>query len=288
MAIVLGLLSALLWGVADLLGRFAGRAIGPARTLFYAELIGAVGLMLWFSVFPDAAAWRGLVAITWPGWAWLAAVGVVHLVGAYALTRGLTIGPIALVMPIVTAYGAISAVLAILFGEALSQAGFAGIGITVVGTGLAAVDGPAGVGASRAGVPWALLGALCYGVSFFAQGHFMVPRLGGLASAWLFLAFGAAMMLAIAAVTLRPTIVLPPPPSAMLVTFGSGALAVGGYIAIALGFATGHVAIVAVLSTLSSVVTAMLGYTLLGERLARHQWLGAALIIVGVGIINAG
>jgi drug/metabolite transporter (DMT)-like permease len=51
---------------------------------------------------------------------------------------------------------------------------------------------------------------------------------------------------------------------------------------------TGHVAIVAVLSTLSSVVTAMLGYTVLGERLAWHQWLGGATILVGVTIINAG
>jgi drug/metabolite transporter (DMT)-like permease len=173
-------------------------------------------------------------------------------------------------------------------GEALSTAGVVGIGITVVGTVLASIRGKAEKPSFTAGVPWALGAALGYGVSFWAQGHFLVPRFGGLGSLWLFFAFGVMALLLLASIARRTSIVLPPPPAAMAVTFGGGLLAIGRYVCIALGFATGHVAIVAVLSTLSSVVTALFGYTLLNERLATFQWLGAALIVIGVGVLHAG
>jgi drug/metabolite transporter (DMT)-like permease len=54
----------------------------------------------------------------------------------------------------------------------------------------------------------------------------------------------------------------------------------------ALGLTTGKVAIVAVLSSLCSTITAVLGFVLLKERLARRQWAGIALILVGVALIN--
>jgi drug/metabolite transporter (DMT)-like permease len=42
-----------------------------------------------------------------------------------------------------------------------------------------------------------------------------------------------------------------------------------------------------VLSSLCSTITAIMGFLLLKERLARRQWLGIALILVGVVLINA-
>jgi drug/metabolite transporter (DMT)-like permease len=43
-----------------------------------------------------------------------------------------------------------------------------------------------------------------------------------------------------------------------------------------------------VLSSLCSALTAVLGFILLRERMAMRQWAGVALILLGVGLVNAG
>jgi drug/metabolite transporter (DMT)-like permease len=133
---------------------------------------------------------------------------------------------------------------------------------------------------------WAvgLVAAAGFGVAFWVQGAMLVPTIGSLPSVWLFLAFGVVVMGAAGLIGFGSLAF--PPREAIPVTFGSGSLAVAAYIAVALGFATGQIAIVAVLSTLSSVITAILGYFVLGERLADRQIVGVVLIIVGVVIIN--
>ena len=285
MGAILGLLAALLWGLGDLLARFAGRAIGAWRTLFYSELAGLVFLTGWFAatagttrpVLPDLAASVWTLGI---------AAAALHLLGAYALTYALTIGTISLVMPIVSSYGAVSAALSILAGEPLTSKALVGIVITVLGVALAGLAKTEKAARTTAGIGWALVAAAGFGVAFWVQGALLVPAFGSLPSVWIFLAFGVLVMAAAGLLDLGSLAF--PPKEALLVTFGSGALAVGAYIAVALGFATGQIAIVAVLSTLSSVITAILGFLVLGERLAARQVVGVILLIIGVVIINVG
>ena len=54
------------------------------------------------------------------------------------------------------------------------------------------------------------------------------------------------------------------------------------------GLATGQVAIVTVLSSLQSAIAVGLACALLGEHLARHQWLGVAVIVAGLGLVRLG
>ena len=67
-----------------------------------------------------------------------------------------------------------------------------------------------------------------------------------------------------------------------------GAVAVLGFVAVSAGLATGPVAIVTVLGSLQSAVAVGLACALLGEQLARHQWLGVAVIVVGLGLVRLG
>jgi len=249
-------------------------------------LIGAVLLLAWLVAFEGQAFVARLETVGAGAWSIGIAAGAFQLVGAYALTRGLTIGPISLVMPIVSSYGAVSAGLAIAHGEAITLIAFIGIVVTMAGVGLASIAETTQDQAGGKGVPWALLAALGYGVTFWAQGQYVVGPFGGLGAVLLFLVTGVAIMSAAALVGLGD--LRPPPRSAAAVTFGCGALAVAAYVAVAQGFATGQIAIVAVLSTLSSVVTAILGYVVLGERLTRVQLVGVAVIMVGVVLINLG
>ena len=69
---------------------------------------------------------------------------------------------------------------------------------------------------------------------------------------------------------------------------GTGAVAVLGFVAVSAGLATGQVAIVTVLSSLQSAIAVSLACALLGEQLARHQWLGVAVIVAGLGLVRLG
>jgi drug/metabolite transporter (DMT)-like permease len=282
MGVILGLLAALLWGFGDLLARFAGQAIGAWRTLFYSELAGVLFLTAWLAIVTDGG--PPAPDLTVSAWAIGLFAAALHLLGAYALTHALTIGTISLVMPIASSYGAVSAALSILAGEPVSPTAIVGISITVVGVALAGQAHSEKAKRTTEGVGWALVAAAGFGVAFWVQGAMLVPTIGSLPSVWLFLAFGVVVMGAAGVLGFGSLTF--PPREAIAVTFGSGSLAVGAYIAVALGFATGQIAIVAVLSTLSSVITAILGYFVLGERLAARQIFGVVLIIVGVVIIN--
>ncbi len=89
-----------------------------------------------------------------------------------------------------------------------------------------------------------------------------------------------------AAAIRRPVLALSPRDAASV--FGTGTVAVLGFVAVSAGLATGQVAIVTVLSSLQSAIAVGLACALLGERLARHQWLGVAVIAAGLGLVRLG
>lgn len=93
------------------------------------------------------------------------------------------------------------------------------------------------------------------------------------------------LALAVAAVIRQPALALSFRGAASVL--GTGAVAVLGFVALSAGLATGQVAIVMVLSSLQSAIAVGLACTLLGEQLARHQWLGVA-VIVGLGLVRLG
>jgi len=63
---------------------------------------------------------------------------------------------------------------------------------------------------------------------------------------------------------------------------GIGLLDTGAFVASALGFATGQIAIVSVLASLSSAVAVILTAICLRERLHVIQWLGIGMLLAGV------
>jgi len=62
---------------------------------------------------------------------------------------------------------------------------------------------------------------------------------------------------------------------------GIGLLDTGAFVASALGFATGQVAIVSVLASLYSAVAVVLTAIFLRERLHVIQWLGMSMLLAG-------
>src|SRR2546427_11205272 len=68
MGILLGLLTALTWGGADFIARFAIHRIGALRSMLYMQLIGLLVLTI---SFPRLGGWGHLAEGSgWPPWGW--------------------------------------------------------------------------------------------------------------------------------------------------------------------------------------------------------------------------
>src|SRR5271169_1182057 len=186
MGILLGLTTALCWGSADLLARFATHKIGTFRTMLYMQLTGLVLLtaaMHWLGGWGHLADGSG-----WRPWAWGAGAGALNTLGTLALYRSFEIGKMSMVAPISASYPALTMLLSAFTGERLTPvrlAGFAMIlmGVMVVAQGERppgedhALDPPTRPGKNRLGVGWALLSAVAFGVMFWILGIRVVPLL---------------------------------------------------------------------------------------------------------------
>ena len=209
-----------------------------------------------------------------------------------ALYRGLQVGRVGLVSPVAGAYGAVTAALSLAGGETIGRPAVAGIAAIVVGGLLVSIptwdasgvrDGGSPDG--RAGALWAMAACIGYGVQFWVQGRFAAPHLGAVVPVGIYYAFST-LALALAAVIRRPALALSSRDAASVL--GTGAVAVLGFVAVSAGLATGQVAVVTVLGSLQSAIAVGLACALLGEQLARHQWLGVAVIVAGLGLVRLG
>jgi drug/metabolite transporter (DMT)-like permease len=288
--VTLGLIAAFGWGITDLLARIGSRSVGAYRAMFAVQAIGLVAMTLWLGLHPAMLA-AAIARGDWAAWlAGLAAAPLV-LIASYALFRALAIGTLGIVSPVTSSYGAITAVLAAASGEMLGAATIVGILLSVAGVALASrparkpARGPQLVDPIR-GIGWALVASCGYGVGSWLQGRFAVPTLGAFVPVWLYYAMGV-VVLAAGAGKARQSLRLPPLRDWPAV-FGAGLFSTVAYTAFAIGLASGRIAEVTVLSTLASGVAAVLGFALLSERLARHQWAGVLAILAGIALINAG
>ena len=284
-ALLLGLASALGYGITDYLARIAGRAIGVWRSIFYGDLAAFLVLSAWF-----AHASGTMRAFTSHPAAWISSLvaGIVLFAAAALLTRGLTRGTLAVVAPVTASYGAIAALLSAATGERLSLEADWGIVLTVCGVCLVSL--PAGGRSAfrdhlhASGFGWALGAAVCYAVGFWLQGVFAVPALGPFIPVWL--SYGIAVATIPMLMPVLGARLAPPGRGQWGAVLGAGFFSATAYVALTIGQSTGRVAIVVVLSTLASAVTVLLSRFIDRAAIALHQWLAMGVIIAGLILIK--
>ncbi|HVS74063.1 MAG TPA: DMT family transporter [Candidatus Acidoferrales bacterium] len=293
MGILLGLGTALSWGVSDFLARFATRRIGTLRTTFYMQATGFLILSYFLFHF---RAWGHLFdGSGWRPWAWGVLAGGMNACSTLSLYRSFEVGRLAVVAPISASYPALTMALAMLTGERLTAARAAGIALTVFGVILVATGEPASGNGSAdegareqgkrgAGILWALLAALEFGVLFWVLGIRVVPRTGPYAAVWM---IRLTSMLATGAVLAfqRRRIALQKGPVAWQL-WGMGILDTGAFVMNNRGMQLEQVSVVTVLSSLYGAVTVGLAALVLRERLHGRQWAGIAAIFAGIYLIS--
>jgi len=118
MGILLGLLTALTWGGADFIARFATHRIGTLRSMLYMQLIGFVTLTI---SLPLLGGWGHLAdGSGWQPWAWGFLAGFFNAMAGIGFYRAFEIGKMAVVAPLSASYPALTLLLSWMTGERVS------------------------------------------------------------------------------------------------------------------------------------------------------------------------
>jgi len=277
-AVLLALLTALVWGLANYLGPLLARVHPLGAILLAGQVVGAVGGLLLFVLAGAEAPDRRTVLLG-------IASGLANGLALLTFYRAAAVGPISVVAPIGATGGVVPVLVAIAFGERPSLLQLAGIPLAVVGVALAAArSAPAeGSPAGRSGVGLSVLAAATFGtfLTLFAAAS-QGGALPALATSRVAVLVGTVAVLVLARSPVRvplravPKVALP------------GLLLLVGTASYGIATGTGLVSVVSVLATLNPVVTVGLAVVVLGERLAPRQQVGVATALLGVVLLAAG
>ncbi|HVO56414.1 MAG TPA: DMT family transporter [Dongiaceae bacterium] len=290
MGIFLGVATALAWGSADFVARFATRTLGSIRTVFWMQLWGALFLSFFLWLQGD---WGHLLDHSgWQPWAWGALAGAINTFAMLALYRAFEIGKLAIVGPISASYPALTVLLSLFSGERLVPQRWLGIiaalfGVLLVAFGErkpSATEGSDSVRQESHGVLWAVAASLSFGVLFWLLGVRIIPRTGALATVWLIRVTGVGFT-AVAGLFLNAALRLTSR-SNTAQTAVTGLLDTSAFALSNVGMGIEQVSVVSVLGSLYGAVTVALAALFLRERIARLQWIGIAAIFLGVVLMN--
>jgi uncharacterized membrane protein len=292
LGIILGLVGAVCWGVADFIARFASRRVGAYRTLLFMQAFGFVGLSAYLSWTHGFAQ---IAAHGWKPWVFGAIAGLLNMIASLALYYSFQIGVMSVVAPVSSSYPALTVALALLSGEHIQALRGVGLAITLVGvvlasTSFAADNADAHADASPAyarlakGVVWAIVAAVGFGFLFWFLGFHVVPVLGSVISVWM-IRLTSFTVLVLAAAPARQDIALPHG-AVWWMLAGVGLLDTAAFVFNNAGLHTGQVSVVSVLASLYGAVTVVLAWIFLRERLDLSQWLGIALIFAGIVLVS--
>lgn len=275
MGILFGVLAAVCWGLGDFLITLLTRRVGNERSLVWTQV---ASLLLWIAM---------LAAFGAPKFDLSSAVtvlfaGVLHVAGLKLTYRAFEIGTLSIVSPLASGFAIVTAVLALIFGNAPAAVALIGATLLVMGIGFATTGDSAGP-KSMAGVPEAIGSALAFGGMFYLFEKIM-PSVGYVGPLVVLktLATLTFSLPHLKTVFQKADFSLP----ILGLTLGVAAMDTGAWLFFLFGLKTEYVAIVTALSSLFSVVTVILAAVFLKERLRPAQWAGVAVILIGILVVS--
>ena len=302
MGILVGLLTALSWGSADFVARFATRRTGTLRATLYMQILG---FLLLSAALPFLGGWGHLADGSGVRpWAWGISAAFLNTFATLTLYRSFEIGKMAVVAPLSAAYPALTVILSMFSGERLTISRAIGIVCILIGAVIVArgeavsknpaqtasgEDMPADIAARtaalhRQGVLYAAISSVAMGFMFWLIGIRIVPIVGALPSVWL-IRLGSAVLTFLVTLALRQT-VAPPASGGRLLVAGVAVLDTTAYCLNNRGMQMEQVSVISVLASLYGAVTVAYAAIFLREPVSRMQWLGIIAIFAGIFFIS--
>jgi drug/metabolite transporter (DMT)-like permease len=286
--VIYGLAAALGWGLSDLWAAMSGRRIGSGRTVVVAQVTAAALVTILILIWrPDLS---GIPTVA----PWLVPNAFLGAAAFATLYKGLQLGPIAVVSPVLASYAVVPVLLSVvLLAETLGVWEVFGVIVTIAGAALTSTDPKAlraGTRTRPAGLPWAIASTLLFGVATYVMG-WAAKEAGFLPSLW----FGRVTMTSvflIAAFAIwgrsRSTGRARDPvaPSMLRLAVLVGVMELVGTIAYARGAEVGLVSIVTAASATYPLIPVLGGVVLLHERPVPTQYLGIAMVVGGLLLLG--
>jgi drug/metabolite transporter (DMT)-like permease len=278
--VIYGLLAAVGFGLADFLTAITTRRIGTFVTLLVSQLAGLTLLL-------------GIIAFAHPSmggadvreWVLMILGGVAAGIGYFALYKGLELGPIALVSPIIAADAAFAVVLFVVaLHETLTAPQATAISITIAGVVFASFDPrriPRDERQGPSGIPYAFVSVVFFSLGLFAAGYYarsfgwflpaFTSRIGtmGVLVTWL-------------AITRGRDLHARPPGRYLALAVAIGVADLGGLLLFTRGVELGLASIVTAASATFPLIPIAGGLLLFHERPAATQLAGVGLVIAGL------
>jgi drug/metabolite transporter (DMT)-like permease len=274
---LLAIAGALGWGVGDFLGGIASRRLAVLTVLVISQAVGLVGVYLWVVLAGDAFPGVGELLPA-------AAGGVAALAGLAALYRGFALGAMGIVAPISAASPIVPLAVDAVHGRVPSIVQWLGVALAL--TGIVALswesseDGRARV---AAGAGLAVVAALGFGLFFVG-----IDAGSDESAAWAVAAARTASVPVAVIAALVTATALTAPRRLLPLVAAVGVFDTGANVFVAAATTGGAVGIVAVLSSLYPLVTVVLAWLVLGERLGTPKRVGGAAALAGAALVAAG
>jgi len=281
---LLGMAAALCWGLGDYFITVLTRRIGTTPALLG---IQAVSLVAWIGILLVSPTMNSVSPEVW----WLlGATAACHVLGLVFVYRAFELGTLSIVSPISAGFAVVTAILAMASGERPPAVALIGAGLLIGGI-LLATRTPSAPGAPRptmAGVPDAILSALSFGTMFWLFYFFVQPKLG---YAWPLVSLKGLAVACTLLVFLRSRKPKPEPGtfrlrSLVILVVAAAAADTVAWLAYIGGTSTAYATVVTALASLFSVVTVLLAWMFLRERLAAHQWVGVGILLGGILLVS--
>ena len=278
----LGAAAALAWGFADVIVTFYARRIGYLRALVVIHGLSLVPLALLALVVepPEPVTTGSLVSA--------AALGPVAVVAYMGFYKALELGPISIVSPIVSAFGAVVVLLALLvLGDSLTAVQAFGCGLVLSCVVVASIETSGSDRAGATGIALSLVACFAFGLYLFLQGE-LADELGWLLPILVSRVVAVLMLGALLAVMPGDE------PRERLGVAGiagcaaTGALEASAYLFFNRGAELGEIALTGAAVSAYPVIPILVGLFALHERVARHQLVGVAGVLVGMLVLALG
>jgi drug/metabolite transporter (DMT)-like permease len=282
--IVFGIFAAVLWGLGDYLIAQLTRRVGSSLALVSIQTLSLLAWLLLLMAMPASAG-----ATPWV-WMIVIVTAICHVLGLIFVYRAFEVGTLSIVSPISAGFAVVTAILSLATGERPPASALAGAGLLIAGV-IVATRSPENHGSHRgnwAGVPAAILSALAFGTMFWLFYFFVQPALG---YAWPLAvlklgAVGGTLLLYASRPRQAAETKFSIAPGVVLLAVGAAAADTLAWLAYIWGTSSSYATVVTALASLFSVVTVLLAWKFLRERLAIHQWAGVTAVLLGILLVS--
>ncbi len=276
-SILLALLAAVSYGLADFVGGVFSKRVSPWAVALTAQLGGAAAVFA-VTLFTDGSPTRVDLL-------WAVVAGLGNGLGTAFLYRGLSSGRMGVVAP-VSGVGAalVPVAVGVLTGERPELLVWVGILVALPGIWLVASQpaGRLGAGAGS-GLTDGVLAGLGFGTLFAALAQ--IPEESGFLPLALNQVVAGVAVVAVATALRSPWLPREPQALAGVVSGILGALATGAFL---VATHHGYLTVTAVITSLYPAFTVLLAASLLREHVHRAQAMGLALCAVAIALVAAG